>query len=98
MATYTVFRNRWIANNKYGKKYITKPNLIPNDQIKNLWMEELKIKALNSPLTNDEIYSFIEEFGEKILLYVFRGIYGNGLKGYIPKDTNLAHKQNPKMF
>ena len=98
MPTYNVFRNQWIAKNKYGKKYIAKPELIPNESIRNLWIEDLQNRALTSVLTNDEIYSFIEEFGEKILLFTFRGIYANGIKGYIPNDNELAHKLNPTNF
>ena len=77
---------------------MAKPELIPNDIIRNEWITDLQNRAIVSVLTNDEIYSFVEEFGEESLLFTFRGIYGNGIKGYIPRNKELAHKLNPIMF
>jgi len=96
--SFEMFMNQKVITSKYAAKYALHPELINRDAIKNQWVEELHNIAREGPLSQIAIDSFIENFGEKILLNTFRGVYGKGLIGYIPKDKVNAHCQNPMMF
>jgi hypothetical protein len=96
--SFEMYLNQWLAKSKYGAKYLANPQLIPRESLKQSWIESLIEIAENEALSEIAIDSFIKEFGENVLLQTFRGVCGKGLIGYIPKDMNIAHKQNPMMF
>jgi tyrosine-protein phosphatase YwqE len=96
--SFEMYMNQKVIGSKYAAKYVLHPELINRDAIKNQWVEELHNIAREGPLSQIAIDSFIANFGEKVLLNTFRGVYGKGLIGYIPSDKEDAHKKNPMMF
>ena len=92
------FRNWYLVNNPYASSYIKDPSLINEELITRKWIDALREISLKEPLSKDAIASFIELFGERSLLCEFRGVHGKGLIGYVPKDVDNAHCQNPAMF